>query len=60
MGSVVFGFHKEEVGAMKWVLFVVGLILGAGGAFATVVYSQMHKPAETDDNILFSDKTFSD
>jgi hypothetical protein len=45
---------------MKWVLFAVGLVLGAVGAFATVVYAHMNRMDERDDNIVFSDKTFAD
>jgi hypothetical protein len=45
---------------MKWILFVVGLVLGAIGAFATVVYAHMNRLEERDDNIVFSDKTYSD
>jgi hypothetical protein len=43
----------------KLMLFGCGLLLGAVGAFSTVVYLQMHKPPQ-DDQIVFASKTFYD
>jgi hypothetical protein len=42
---------------MKWIFFVVGLVLGAIGAFATVLYAQMKGRAVTED-IVFAPKSY--
>jgi hypothetical protein len=40
-------------------LFISGLLLGAVGAFGTVIYLETHKPAQ-DDQIIFAPKNFYD
>jgi hypothetical protein len=42
---------------MKWKLFVVGVVIGAVGAFGTMIYAQNNKPLE---NIIFAPKDFMD
>jgi hypothetical protein len=42
---------------MKWIFLVVGLVLGAIAAFATVVYAQMNRRDEVDD-VLFPEKEY--
>jgi hypothetical protein len=44
---------------MKWILFVCGLVFGALGAFAFVIYAQANKKM-ADDDILFHEKVFFD
>jgi hypothetical protein len=44
---------------MKWILFVCGLVLGALGAFAFVIYAHANKK-EANDDILFHKKVFFD
>jgi hypothetical protein len=61
--SVIAGVIKSLAAArearwMKWIFFAVGLVLGAIGAFATVVYAHMNKFGEPDDNILFAEKDY--
>jgi hypothetical protein len=42
---------------MKWLVFIAGLVVGAGGMFATVVYAHMNWQ-ERDDTIIFPMKVF--
>jgi|SRR5262245_45116539 len=42
---------------MKWLVFIAGLIDGAGGTFATVVYAHMNWEKK-DDTIIFPMKVF--
>jgi hypothetical protein len=42
---------------MKWIFLVVGLVMGAIGAFATVFYVQMNR-REATNNIVFSHKNY--
>jgi hypothetical protein len=43
----------------KLAAFIGGLLLGAVGAFGTVIYLETHKPAQ-DDQIIFAPKSFYD
>jgi len=46
---------------MKWALFVVGLTLGAIGAFAAMKYAGANRPKlNADDYIIFAEKAFAE
>jgi hypothetical protein len=42
----------------KWVLFIVGIVVGAVGVFAWFVWMQMRNTAGPDDDLMFAEKNF--
>jgi hypothetical protein len=44
----------------KLLLFICGLLLGAVGAFGTIIYFDVRKPPPPDDQLVFAPKNFYD